>query len=163
VTLTWLTLTMSQDSLPPSKLRDTALRILAQREHSATELKRKLANKGFALADIETLVKELENQHWLDEARFAEMLVRSRVAQGYGPLHIRQDLRQRGVAENTQSLALETYADQWQECARQARCKRFGNSPPHTLKERAKQARFLTYRGFTSEQIRAAFAVSAFE
>ncbi len=156
---TWLHLTMTADNA--SKLRDSALRILTQREHSAQELQRKLEAKGFAREDITDLINELESQSWLDEARFTEVFVRSRVRQGYGPLHIRQELRQRGVADSTQVLALEVYADSWIDAACQARHKRFGEAAPQDIKQRAKQARFLTYRGFTSEHIRAAFDVSA--
>lgn len=159
----WLNLVMTSDLNNPNKLREAALRILALREHSAQELTRKLFNKGFAQADIEALVLELESRDWLDETRFAESFVRSRVQQGYGPLRIRQELRQRGVDETTQAVALETYAETWIEAAFKARQKRFGEAPPQDLKTRAKQARFLTYRGFTSEQIRAALEGSAIE
>jgi regulatory protein len=34
------------------------------------------------------------------------------------------------------------------------RRKRFGDEPPQDYKERARQSRFLQYRGFTSDQIR---------
>ncbi len=161
--LHWLNLVMTSDLSHFNKLREAALRILALREHSAAELTRKLLSKGFAQSDIERLVEELQSRDWLDETRFTESFVRSRVQQGYGPLRIRQDLRQRGVAESTQALALESYADLWLEAACKARHKRFGEAPPTDIKNRAKQARFLTYRGFTSEQIRAAFEWSAIE
>jgi len=154
---------MTTDLSNPNKLREAALRILALREHSAAELTRKLLNKGFEHSEIEVLVQELESRDWLDETRFAESYVRSRVQHGYGPLRIRQELRQRGVEENTQAMALETYADTWIEAACQARHKRFGEALPQDIKTRAKQARFLTYRGFTSEQIRTAFEWSEIE
>jgi len=44
----------------------------------------------------------------------------------------------------------------WSESARATRRHRFGAAVPADLRERAKQARFLQYRGFSSEQIRAA-------
>jgi regulatory protein len=40
--------------------------------------------------------------------------------------------------------------------AREARRKRFGSAGPADFRERARQGRFLQYRGFSSEQIRAA-------
>ena len=44
----------------------------------------------------------------------------------------------------------------WAEQARTVRQRRFGDQVPKNYKERARQSRFLQYRGFTSEQIRAA-------
>jgi regulatory protein len=44
----------------------------------------------------------------------------------------------------------------WAATARELRRRRFGVSPPGDYPERARQARFLQYRGFTAEQIRAA-------
>ena len=150
---------MSQYS--QSDLRNAALRILTQREHSAKELEQKLIHKGFAAEDISALISELQQQDWLDEARFADAFVRSRMQHGYGPLRIRQELRQRGVGESVQALALESYADEWQDCVCRARVKRFGDDLPNNLKDRAKQTKFLTYRGFTSEQIRLALDTQA--
>jgi len=40
--------------------------------------------------------------------------------------------------------------------ARAVRRKRFGAAPPSDFRERARQARFLEYRGFDGDQIRAA-------
>ena len=52
--------------------------------------------------------------------------------------------------------ALEAAAEDWAAIAREVRRKRFGVSPPGDYRERARQARFLQYRGFSAEQIRAA-------
>ena len=45
--------------------------------------------------------------------------------------------------------------------AREVRRRKFGASAPRNLGERAKQARFLQYRGFSTDQIRAAMASMA--
>ena len=52
--------------------------------------------------------------------------------------------------------ALDAAAEDWVAVARETRRKRFGAAGPADFHERARQARFLQYRGFTSEQIRAA-------
>jgi regulatory protein len=44
----------------------------------------------------------------------------------------------------------------WLETIRAVRRKRFGPDLPREYAERARQARFLQYRGFDSEQIRSA-------
>jgi regulatory protein len=52
--------------------------------------------------------------------------------------------------------ALDATEVDWVQTAREARRRKFGVSLPGDYHERAKQARFLQYRGFSSEQIRAA-------
>jgi regulatory protein len=51
---------------------------------------------------------------------------------------------------------LEDAAQDWAAVARDVRRRRFGVSPPGDYAERARQARFLQYRGFSPEQVRAA-------
>ena len=75
---------------------------------------------------------------------------------GHGPLRIRMDLRERGVADTDIDEALDTADEDWVAVAREARRKRFGAAGPADFRERARQGRFLQYRGFSSEQIRAA-------
>jgi regulatory protein len=66
------------------------------------------------------------------------------------------ELRERGVAETDIEEALATAGEDWAAVAREARRKRFGAAGPADFRERARQGRFLQYRGFSSEQIRAA-------
>jgi regulatory protein len=47
----------------------------------------------------------------------------------------------------------------WAAEARTVREKRFGSDQPADYKDRARQSRFLQYRGFSSEQIRQAFSI----
>ena len=64
--------------------------------------------------------------------------------------------RERGVEPETIDQAFDTTETDWVHAAREARRRKFGLSPPADYRERAKQARFLQYRGFSSDQIRAA-------
>jgi regulatory protein len=82
--------------------------------------------------------------------------VRSRAGRGHGPVRIRQELRQRGVADGLIGPALAQLEVDWFELAREVRIRRFGSEPPADLKERSRQYRFMQYRGFTNDQIRAA-------
>jgi regulatory protein len=66
------------------------------------------------------------------------------------------ELRERGVADTDIDEALATADEDWVVVAREARRKRFGAAGPSDFGERARQGRFLQYRGFSSEQIRAA-------
>jgi regulatory protein len=131
-----------------------ALRILARRDHACAELQRKLAEKGYNKENIEVVLQKLLEQNLLNDARFAESFVRSRIAKGYGPIRIAAELTQRGVNEELIAQHVNTFADVWLERAHDLQQKRFGKRPAKDFAERAKEMRFLQYRGFTVEQIR---------
>jgi regulatory protein len=65
-----------------------------------------------------------------------------------------------GVMGEEEATITEIAADlDWHELARAVRAKRFGAARPRDYKERARQARFLQYRGFDAAQIRSALEV----
>jgi len=137
----------------------TALRLLARREHSESELRHKLASRNVRDDIIDTLVAELAAQGLLSDRRFADAYARGRYERGFGPLRIRAELQQRGVAGDLVSEILNGLRGDWEDSAIRQRRKRFGAQLPEHARERARQTRFLQQRGFTSDQIRAAFRV----
>jgi len=138
-----------------------ALDLLARREHSRRELTRKLGTRGFSADVISPALDGLERSGALAEARFTESFVRARVAKGQGPARIRAELVQRGVADENVEDALREAGVDWLETIRTVRRKRFGLDVPRDYRERARQARFLEYRGFGSAEIRAALELDA--
>ncbi|MCP4701245.1 MAG: regulatory protein RecX [Gammaproteobacteria bacterium] len=140
-------------------VQHAALDALSRREHSRWELSRKLtAKKGFEAVVVAEVLEVLAEKGWLSDERFADAYVRERVNKGYGPVRLCQELRQRGISSELIAETVDSHTQAWVEYASRARQKRFGEELPGTLKERAKQSRFLSYRGFTSEHIRAALA-----
>ena len=137
----------------------TAVELLARREHSRLELERKLATRGFAEDVIAPALDALEHSGVLVATRFTESFIRSRVAKGQGPARIRAELAERGVGDAAELLRGGDV--DWLAAARAVRRKRFGAEPPRDFRERAKQARFLQYRGFTADQVRAALELDA--
>ena len=133
--------------------RDTALNYLTRREHSRVELHHKLSAKGFDKAEIEYLLDELEAAHLLSDERFTESYIRSRQQRGFGPLRIKMELKQRGVAEDIIKRCLDVESVEWLKLAREQHRKRFGNEAVPKHKNRMRQARFLQNRGFSSETI----------
>jgi len=141
--------------------RRTALELLARREHSRRELTRKLGTRGFPAEVVGPVLDELEQSGALADARFTDVFVRSRLAKGQGPQRIRSELAERGIGDATADAVLRGSEVDWLETIRAVRRKRFGPELPHEYAERAKQARFLQYRGFDSAQIRAALELDA--
>lgn len=134
------------------KAQRTAFNLLARREHSAFELIQKLKLRGYSQIIINTVLNKLQQQKLQSDTRFAENYVHARVNKGYGPLRIQQELQQRGITSELINDALGVY-NNWQEYVEQVRQKRFGAKLPKDFSKRAKQIRFLQYRGFATEHI----------
>ena len=136
--------------------RAVAMDLLARREHSLAELRRKLADREFDPDLIEQALAGLVRDGLANEGRFVEAFVASRIRKGQGPIRIRAELVERGVAGEAIAAVLPDAHD-WRALAREVRRKRFGAAAPADFRERARQSRFLEYRGFTAEQIRGCF------
>lgn len=127
------------------------------REYSVDELARKLMAKGFEGTLVQAVVVELGEQNLQSNTRFTESYVQSRARRGDGPIKIRYQLKGRGVDAQTITETLATLDDEWQELAVAARMKKFGADTPTSYQDKARQSRFLERRGFSRDQIRAAF------
>lgn len=129
-----------------------ALRWLARREYGRLELRDKLLRAGCDAGDVALALDALVAAGYQDDARYAEMLTRTRVRQGHGPLRLRQDLQRAGVEA---TAGPET---NWLVQAQAVCQKRFGDTVPTDAKDYARRARFLAGRGFTGETIRRVLA-----
>jgi len=138
-------------------VRKSALDLLARREHSTQELRRKLVSRNFEPEQVESTVTALVSEGLLDNARFAESFVHSRYQRGHGPQKIRAELRERGVDDGLIAECLDDSNLHWSELVEQVRKKRFGPEPPADFRERSRQMRFLQQRGFTYDQINGVF------
>src|SRR5205085_9687945 len=78
-----------------------ALRILNYRFNSEAELRRKLAAKEFDRDSIDAAVARLREEKWLDDARFAEAFVRTRMRKRIGSKRIRRELIAAGIDDET--------------------------------------------------------------
>jgi regulatory protein len=137
-------------------LSERAMNLLARREHSVAELVTKLST-DFEYDDIVIVINKLTEKNLQSDERFAENYLRYRSQRGFGYQKIRQELKERGVDAGLISETLAGSDIDWFALAVDARCKRFGEQQPEDFKERAKQQRFLQYRGFTHEQITESF------
>ncbi len=134
------------------ELRQRALRLLAQRDHSRAELVRKLSSFGTP-AEIDEVLRRMAELDLQSDRRFAEQFVRSRASR-FGAGRLRQELKRRGIAAELGEAALvsELPGDELERAHRVWQA-RFGQ-PATDRREWARQARFLQYRGFSSEVIR---------
>ena len=100
---------------------------------------------------------QLKQEGLQSDQRFADAIVHNRIEKGYGPSWITRELREKGVSDDLIEAALQAGEVNWDACAARVREKKFGHAKPENFRERARQSRFLQYRGFTGEQIRRMF------
>ena len=89
---------------------DAAARQLSYRALSAAALRDKLIEKGHSEDAADYAVAWLIERRLLDDAAYAESVVRSYARRGYGAARIRQELTRRGVDRGTAEAALLGYA-----------------------------------------------------
>lgn len=157
-------------------LKARALKLLAQREHSRLELRRKLLPHAQAFCQardqaleaapqaaepaaeppdtpnqcLDKLLDWLQAHRYLSEERFVESRLHARAAR-FGNSRIKMELAQHGLALDAEQAAQLRTTEL--ERARALWQRRFG-SPATDPAGRAKQMRFLAGRGFSGETIR---------
>jgi regulatory protein len=132
---------------------EKALALLARREHSARELKLKLARRGFDADESTATLVRLQARDFQNDARFGEMLVRSRIEGGYGPRWIVAELKTHGIDEGSARTLIDAAAPDWAALVRRQLRRRYGSKPAATLAERSKRAAFLLRRGFDAATV----------
>ena len=151
----------SREPGPDTRARNSAMRLLARREHSRAELRGKLVGRGFENDSVEELLQGLEDQDLLSDERFAMSLIASRAETGYGPQRIDLELRNRGVSEELAREALAKAEVDWGQQVTDQAVRKFGSDPAQTFPEWARRARYLERRGFGQDAIR--LAIGNFE
>ena len=150
---------LSENPQADLALRDKAYRLLARREHSAWELRRKLqgaqpgADSGGTAGMVDELLAELARQGAQSDARYTEQRCRQYYRNGRGPLKLRHELARHHIAESLVERMMADYADKWCDLAVEVRRRKFGDLAPSSYREWAKQARFLQQRGFSTDHI----------
>jgi regulatory protein len=142
----------SKDKMQPSAY-DKALGLLVRREHSARELKSKLARRGLDKDETSAALDRLQAKDFQSDARFGEMLVRTRIENGYGARWIIAELRTHGIAEAKARELIDAAEPDWPELVRRQLRRRYGTRPAADYAERSKRAAFLLRRGFDAATV----------
>ena len=128
------------------------MHLLSLREHSRFELERKLLRR-YEQVTVQQVLQNLARQGLQSDDRFAEQYVYSRRNKGYGPLRIRAELIEKGVAEELIAVWVDAPEQDWRVLMLKTAEKKFGTAPPADRREMAKRGRFLSSRGFPSWMI----------
>lgn len=135
-----------------SEMRRAAMNWLSRRDYARGEMAGRLRRKFGEQSPVEPVLDWLQEKNFLNEQRFAEAFVRSRIERGQGEMRIRQEMSQRGLGDELIDQALDEADCDWFELARQVHQRRFRRGAGGDRKEKARQLRFLQYRGFSAEQ-----------
>lgn len=136
----------------------TALRLLAQRDHSRSELAQKLRQRcDCGTESLNQLLDRLQELGYLDDLRFTQAFIRYSATKGRGSQRVIHDLQERGVDPSLITQAIAEAEIDWVALASEQRSKKFGQAIPANYQERARQSRFLAGRGFSLDTIKAVF------
>lgn len=163
--------TLSADRLQTlvSELRIKGISFLSRREYSSRELRTRL-QQGLVKAHnteshdteitepelisqaLDEVIERLQQENYLSDERFAEMLVNSRSRKGYGPRVVRQELAQQGIAVDIADSVLQRLAIDWEAVVADLVQRRYGRDLAEP-KIQMKARQFLYRRGFDFDVI----------
>ncbi|MDR1661632.1 MAG: recombination regulator RecX [Azoarcus sp.] len=132
-------------------LRERALRYLARRDHSRSELTRKLASHGSA-EEIEAVLDRMEELSLQSDARMAASWVRGHAGR-FGRTRLQSELAHRGVPSELIEEALDNSEMASELDRARAVWRAKFHAVPLEAREWARQARFLHARGFDAEVV----------
>jgi regulatory protein len=135
-------------SKPVPTARAAALRLLARRDYSRSELEYRLRTRGIAASDIARTLDDFERLGYLSDARYAEALVRQRAGH-LGSRAIAANLRERGIGADDANDALQSLAERDELADAQALWSRRFGRPPTDDRDKARQLRFIVARGYS--------------
>lgn len=163
-----------------SYMRWLAFYYLGRREHSKKELRDKLLAKDCDTSAVEALLTEFEAEGYQSDERMTSALIKEGIGKQHGTIRIFQTLKKHGLttvsaasginqwiethndffedlllndieAVPTEDINADAYEVDWLTQAVAARVRKYGNAIPTEPKEKARQLRFLQYRGFRSD------------
>jgi regulatory protein len=121
-------------------------RLIDKRDYSAAELRDKLRRDGYADKTVETCVMRAIEARLVDDARYADVFVRSKLSAGWGAQRIERELSRRGVEVSILPGWPYEYFDPEDELTRALEvASRKRVREPHAYE---KLVRFLCGRGF---------------
>ncbi|ENU97644.1 regulatory protein RecX [Acinetobacter variabilis] len=137
--------------LTGTRLRSYAFAVLTRKEYSKAELIEKLALYAEDRNEVVTLVEELSRENYQSDQRVAEIMLSSQKRKGKGPNQIKMKLKSKKI--DTALVSEELKETDWVQQAYELKLRKYGPEVTKDPKLKAKQIRFLMYRGFEMDAI----------
>lgn len=141
-----------------NELYDYAITLLAKKDYSSGSLHRLLSKLTEKEEDVDRVVRRLSDNHYLNDTQLINNLIDKHIKKLHGPTRIKQEIRQKGFPQELIEQKIEASGIDWYSLAKEARIKKFSDTPPSEQKEKAKQIRYLQYKGFSMDMIFEAFS-----
>ena len=139
----------------PRSAYQTALDLLARRDHFRQELVEKLRRRGYPEAELEDAVARCADAGLLDDERLAARFVELRAAdRGWGPRRLAAELRRRGVPAADAQQAAAASPELGRAALATALRRLEARAPAGWWRDGRRRARMLSYlvtRGFDAE------------
>lgn len=119
---------------------------MTRRDYSQAELTEKLNQYAIDPNEVAILVTELAEKNYQSDQRVAALTLSSQIRKGKGLQRIKQALKAKQL--DAELIAEELEEVDWLDQAYQLKVKKFGEDVTKDPKLKAKQIRFLQYRGF---------------
>ncbi len=147
---------MTQEQLEKAyeKALNDAVKQLSYRDLSKTILIEKLISKGHSEDAAEYAAAYLEERKFLDDTRYAQMLLKSYSRKGYGTRRIKQELKKRGISNENANEVYNEYETDYSILNSLLDKKLKGDVSDR--KEIQKAIAFLQRRGFSWSEIKKA-------
>ena len=110
--------------------------------------------RDYDTASIDRALDRLEQDGLLNETRFVEQFIYARKNKGYGPVRIRNELRQKQVDRELVDRMLDDHDSCWRDILQREHDRKYGVDRRVDYREMSRRARFLQYRGFPAELVR---------
>lgn len=136
--------------------KERALALLDKRDYSRAELLKKLLEKGEAEAEAAAAVDRLAELGFVDDARYAPIIVRHYAAKGYGARRVQQELARRGIPKELWDGAMAQMPAQDDTIDRLLRTRLRTAQPDRAELKRASD--FLLRKGYGWDEIKPALA-----
>ena len=136
-----------------SNVKAAAAELIGKRAMSRAALEKRLKEKGASEAEARYAAEWLEAIGAIDDAGYAEALVRHYSQMGYGPARLRDKLREKGVPRELWDDALEQAPDNGEQVDRFLADKLRGQMPDEKTKKRL--ADTLLRQGYSRVEVKA--------
>ncbi|WP_176701313.1 regulatory protein RecX [Gilliamella sp. Gris3-2] len=164
---------MNNEKKLNKSILNKAVQLLAQRDHSSYELSQKMifffAKKlqstedeyhdqlSTLKAEIQDVVEYCINQNWINDTHYIEKYIVMRANKGYGKYKIAMELKQRGLSVDLSHQLLQTSDINWENLAYKQLLKKIKQIKPENNNKKQKAIQFLVARGYTQDDIKAAY------
>lgn len=138
---------------PEQTAAQRALEMLDRRDYSRAELVKKLTEKGVPAQEAADAADKLAALGFVDDGRYASLVVRQYAGKGYGARRVRMELMRRGLEREVIDAALAEMPEQDDTLMRLLRQRLRGDFDRANVK---KAADALVRRGYGYEEVTSA-------